>query len=105
MDLSEACDYISHELLIAKLDSYGVTKNNLKLIINYLNRRKQRTKIGSSDTLFTRVPQASILGPLPFNIFIIMIYFYLSNDSTFVTLQTTTLCMTVIKTFQRYFNI
>ena len=56
MDLSEACDYISHELLIAKLDSYGVTKNNLKLIINYLNRRKQRTKIGLSDTLFTGVP-------------------------------------------------
>ena len=48
MDLSKAYDCISHELLIAKLDSYGVTQNSLKLILNYLSRRKQRTNVGSS---------------------------------------------------------
>ena len=36
-------------LNIAKLDSYGVTKNSLKLILNYLNRREQMTKIGLSS--------------------------------------------------------
>ena len=48
MDLSKANDFISHELLTAKLDSYGVTKNGLELCFNYLSRHKQRTKIGSS---------------------------------------------------------
>ena len=40
IDLSKAYDCISHELPIAKLDSYRVTKNSLKLIPNYLSRRK-----------------------------------------------------------------
>ena len=48
MDLSKAYDCISPELLIAKLHSYGVIKNSLKLILNYLSKHKQRTKIGSS---------------------------------------------------------
>ena len=40
MDLSKAYDSISHDLPIAILDSYTVTKNSLKLIPNYLSRRK-----------------------------------------------------------------
>lgn len=33
--------------LIAILDSGGVAKHTLELILNYLSRRKQRTKTGS----------------------------------------------------------
>ena len=44
-DLSKAFDCISHELLIVKLYAYGVTKNSLSLVSNYLCERKQRTKI------------------------------------------------------------
>ena len=36
MDLSKAYDCISLELLIAKLECYGLDENSLKLILNYV---------------------------------------------------------------------
>ena len=48
MDLSKAYDCLPHELLVAKLEAYGVGKAALNLISNYLSHRKQRTEIGSS---------------------------------------------------------
>ena len=48
MDLSKAYEYIPHNLLTAKLECYGVDKTNLRLLLDYLTHRKQRTKISSS---------------------------------------------------------
>ena len=42
MDLSKVFDTINHELLIGKL---GFEKSTLKLFLNYLSNRFQRTKI------------------------------------------------------------
>ena len=47
IDLSKAYDCISHELLVAKLECYGLDELSLKLILDYLSNRKQRIKIGS----------------------------------------------------------
>ena len=40
MDLSKVFDSMSHELLIAKLSAYGVSKHARKLIINVLCNRR-----------------------------------------------------------------
>ena len=47
-DLSNAFDYLPHNLLIAKLNAYDFDKKAVRFVYDYLTSRKQRTKI--SDT-------------------------------------------------------
>jgi len=82
-DLYKAFDCLSHELIIAKLYAYGLSKNSLKLISDYFSDRKQRTKIRESYSnwreILIGVFQGSIFGPLGFNIYLNDL-FYLSNS-------------------------
>ena len=70
MDLPKAYDCIQHDLLIAKLSAYDIDSLEFLLISDYISRRKQRTKIGSSYSLWydikRGVPQESLVGPLLF---------------------------------------
>ena len=44
-DLSKAFNYIKHDLLIAKLATYGFDSHSLSFAFSYFNERKQGTKI------------------------------------------------------------
>ena len=88
-DLSKAFDCICHYLLIAKLNAYGLDRNALKLVYDYLRNRSEKTKVGSSfstylDIVFG-VPQGSILGPLLFSIDLCDLFFenYSSDFANF----------------------
>ena len=45
MNLSKAYDCLPHDLVIAKLEAYGLDTNSLRFFLDYLSCRKQITKI------------------------------------------------------------
>ena len=80
-DLSKAFDCIDHQLLIAKLNAYGVDTNSLYFLVSYLEKREQRTNVNGSyvnnfDDIFCVVPLGSLLGSLLFNMYIYGLFFW-----------------------------
>ena len=74
LDLKKAFDTVNHDILVQKLQLYGITGNALAMIQSYLSDRKQKCQLGdvmSSERHVTcAIPQGSILGPLLFLLYI-----------------------------------
>ena len=68
IDLSKAFDLINQNLLLKKLEIYGLTESRLGWFKLYLSMRKQAVAVNGTASEFLDisrgVPQGSILGPL-----------------------------------------
>ena len=74
LDLSKAFDTLNHDILINKLNSYGIRGLANSWIQDYLSERKQYVvyngESSSYSSILCGVPQGSILGPLLFLLYI-----------------------------------
>ena len=94
MDLSKAVDCLPHDLILLKLEAYGLSEKSINLLNSYLSGRKQCVKVknicSSFETVYKGVPQGSILGPILL-IFLLMTSFILLILVLYIIMQTITL--------------
>lgn len=74
VDLSKAFDCVDHDILLSKLECYGLRGQCNDLLKSYLTNRKQFVDyLGAKSTnldISLGIPQGSILGPLLFLLYI-----------------------------------
>ena len=74
LDFSKAFDKVPHQLVLQKLDFYGVRGDTLGWIQSFLSYRRQQVVLegtsSSQASVISGVPLGTVLGPLLFLAFI-----------------------------------
>jgi len=74
LDLAKAFDKVPHQRLLEKLRKHGTGGKLLRTIGNWLSKRRQRVCVkcvkSAWEEVWRGIPQSSVLGSLPFLIYI-----------------------------------
>ena len=74
VDYQKVFDMVDHNILLEKLEAYGLENRELQWCQSYLSQRKQVVQLGNTTSsemfIMNGVHQGLILGPLSFLLFI-----------------------------------